>query len=301
MKSSILAIAKQEIRIARTERLQILLLAIFVGMVFLSSFIGWSAHHTVMNVYTETVRQGATAVANPFANQPQLELLKNTVIYIVLIGALLAILIGVRSSLHDRKAGVIDIILSRPLSMRQYIAGKILGVQITVASILLITGVISWLGISIVLAHPLGLVSTVAILKFYLTAWLFLFPFSILGMVFGACSCRETTALLIPILIWVLFAFVIPQLGTAEHPSALLNPVPAQAASQGEFFSFNRSILQPISITDRFKSASGAILQFSDATGPAAYDWAALTGIAVASCFLVLFITPKAMRRELYE
>lgn len=302
MNRAIWIVARQDLRMARTNRLAIIMLGIFIGMVLVSGFIGWAAHHNVSSIYNEALREGVTAAPNPFLNQPPLELIKNTVIYVVLIGALMAILLGEQSSFSDRKARVVDLLFARPLTTRQYVFGKLLGIQILTGVVLLVAGLISWLTIWLISGGVLTATDTASLLGFFLLAWIFLLPFSALGFYFGASSRRETAALLVPILLWGLFVFVVPQLGTAEHPASLLNPVPSQSVSQGPFFTFNREVLQTVSVTDQFKNASAAILHYGDTGRTAFYDWLSLAVIAIATVVLaVAVINRDAMRRQLNE
>lgn len=302
MKSPVLTIARQELLIARTNRLALLISGIFLGMVSVSGFISWDSRHTVNSVFAEALRQGVASGPNPFASQQPLDLVSNTVIYIVLIGALSAILLGVQSAIADRKAGVIDLLFSRPLSVTQYVAGKFLGMQYLLALVLLAAGLLSWGSVLFIRGEMLSLGNTAALAVFFLLAWLFLMPFNILGFVFGAVSRHETSALLGPILLWVALVFVIPQLGTAAHPVSLLNPVPAQASSTGAFFAFNHRILQPLSLTDRFKNASSKLLGLNNSSqGIAAYDWLSLVMAAAGMMAALLLVKRSRIRGPIRE
>jgi ABC-2 type transport system permease protein len=297
-----LTVAKHELKTAGRERLSLALLAIFIGMVIVSAVIGWTTHSTVMSVYNETLRETGRHLPNPFAGASPLEPVKNTVIYIVLIGALLAIITGVRSSLRDRKAAVIDLMFSRPMKIRDYLAGKLLGIQGWLGIVLLAASVLSWLSVWVVTGRALSAGDTAALLGFFALAWIFLIPFSALGLVAGAKTRHEANALLIPILFWVAVTFIIPQLGTAENPSALLNPIPARAASSGPLFKFNHILLQPLSLTEHFKHVSGVILRLPDTVGRSIF--ADITVLLVASLIglaLLALITRAALREPLYE
>lgn len=301
-KNPVLAIAFQELRLARTNRLAMLLLAIFVGMVLLSGFIGWATHQTVTDVYNETVREGATSAPNPFSSQEPLELMKNTVIYVVLIGTLLAIVLGVQSGLADRKAGVIDMIFSRQLRGRQYVIGKLLGMQFLMAMIIACAGAISWAAILLISGRALDTAEALSLAGFLMLAWLFLLPFNCIGLACGSVGRRESGALLAPMLAWVILTFVMPQLGTAEHPVALLNPVAAQPTAPGSFFDINRTVLKPLSLTERFKDLSSSLLHLG---GGGASPWLDLFMLAAAGllgCLTALYMVKRdALRRPLYE
>jgi ABC-2 type transport system permease protein len=299
---TVLILAKHELKTAGRERLSQALLVIFVGMVLVSAAIGWTAHSTVMNVYNETLRETGRHLANPFAGASPLEPVKNTVIYIVLIGALLAIITGVRSSLRDRKAAVIDLLFSRPIKIRDYLAGKLLGIQGWLGVVLLAASALSWLSVWVVTGRALSAGDTAALLGFFALAWIFLLPFSALGLVAGAKTKHEANALLIPILFWVAVTFIVPQLGTAENPSALLNPVPARMASSGPLSSLNRVVLQPLSVTEHFKHISGVILRLPETGGGSIwFDLSVLLAAALIGLALPALITRAALRGPLYE
>ncbi len=298
----VLTVAGLELKAAGRERLAIVLLAVFLGMVLVSSGIGWATHHTVTSVFNETVRVTGQKLVNPFDRVSSLDSLKNTIIYIVLIGSLLAIVAGTRSSIRDRKAGVAELIFSRPLGNWSYAAGKLIGVQVWLGFVLAAAGVLSWLSVWLVTGQVLTSAATASLLAFFCLAWLFLAPFTALGLLAGAYSHYESTALLIPILIWVAFTFVIPQLGTAEHPTALLNPVPSAVSTSGAFFQFNRSILQPIAITEHFKHAGSVFLGLAGAgSRVVGGDIASIIALGILGAALFVFVSSRVAKRDLYE
>jgi ABC-2 type transport system permease protein len=295
------ATIKQELLCARRERLPQILLVIFLAMVALSNFIGWATNHTVTNVYNEAVKQGLTTAPNPFTGVSSLFYARNTVIYIVLIGALLAIVLGVQSMLRDRKAKVMDLLLSRPVSTPNYLGAKLVGLSLWILIILFISAVINWLSISTIVGHILSAQDSGRLFLFYIVAWIFLLPFICLGLLSGLYSRRETTALLIPIILWSVFTFVIPQLGTAEHPVSLLNPVPAQIASHGFFFHVNQTVFGPLSITEHFKQVSGTILKDTEVSGSSIKSQVVVGSYVVISVGALLLTKRNRLRNELYE
>lgn len=300
--NDIFVVAKHEIRSATRERLAMALLGVFLGMALVSNSIGWATHHTVMSVYEQTVIQMGRNVPNPFAGVSHLDITRNTIIYIVLIGALLATVVGVRSAVRDRKAGVTDLILSRPMGTRAYMLSKLLGVHAWIGIVLAAAMLASWSSVWVVLGTPLSLSETASLAEFFGLACLFLLSFSALGIIAGARSRHESTALLIPILVWVTVVFVIPQLGTAQSPSALLNPVASGASTTDLFFKVNQVALQPVSITEHFKHASGAILHLRDAGSSAiGGDLLSLVVIATLSVTALALVSRSSLRRPLYE
>lgn len=295
------AIVSHEIKAARRERLPQLVLAVFLLMIAVASFIGWLTHVTVTGVYDEALRQGATTLPNPFLHIPQLNPVKNVIIYIALIGALFAILIGVRSSVRDRKSQVLNLVFSRPISKRNYVLARFIGMGLWLGVIMAVAGVLTWLSLWIVQGQPASFANTERLSIFFILSWLFVLPFMALGMMSGMRAKGETVALLVPILIWALITFVVPQFGTAEEPISFLNPVPAQPASQGSFFQMNRQVLQPLSFTEHYKELGAISLQLTDNhdVTQQVLEFTAIISVAVVS---LLVLAPRLMRKgELYE
>jgi ABC-2 type transport system permease protein len=298
---SAFVVARQELVSARRERLTSALLFVFLGMAIASGGIGWAARHTVTNVWTLTVAQTGRNVPNPFLQVPALDPIKNTIVYVVLIGALLAIVVGVRSSIRDRKSGVTDLILSRPISTRAYVAGKLMGTQAWMGIVLLAAMAASWVGVWVVSGNLLSLGETGSLFAFFALAWLFLLPFNALGITIGARSRHESTALLVPVLIWAAATFVIPQLGTAQNPSSLLNPVPTAPSTTDLFFRINQAVLRPISFTEHFRHASASILHLRGADPSIGGDLLSVALMAGLSLALLAMVSRSSMRRPLYE
>ncbi|MEV8181450.1 ABC transporter permease [Specibacter sp. NPDC078692] len=295
------AVIVQELLCTVRERLPQLLLAVFVGMIAASAFIGSSARSSVTGVYQEALRQGLTTVANPFDSLSPLYYARNTVIYIVLIGALLAIVIGVRSTLRDRQARTADLILSRDVNLSFYLGSKLAGLALFVLLVLAVSAMINIGCISIVAGHVLSVGDSARIAALYALAGLFMLPFVALGMITGIRSSSATSALLTPIVIWSVVIFILPLLGTAAHPVSLLNPVSAPPASGNGFFAATSSLVDPLSLGEQFKHVAALMLADPQATGTMAGSIMALAVFAVAVCTAVAMTGRKRMRRMLHD
>lgn len=295
------AVIVQELLCTARERLPQLLLAVFVGMIAASAFIGSSARASVTGVYQEALRQGLATVANPFDALSPLYYARNTVIYIVLIGALLAIVIGVRSTLRDRQARTADLILSRDVNLSFYLGSKLAGLALFVLLVLAVSAVITVGCISVVAGHVLSVGDSARITGLYALAWLFMFPFVALGMITGIRASSATSALLTPIVIWSVVIFILPLLGTAAHPVSLLNPVSAPQAPGNGFFAATSSLVDPLSIGEQFKHAGALMLADPQAAGTMAGSIMTLAAFAVAACTAVAITGRTPMRRLLHD
>lgn len=294
------ATARHELRSAQRERMPQALLVVFLGMVAASSLIGWSTNHTVTQVWEKTRAAGLTQAKNPFAGVSPLYYAANVVIYVVLIGALLAIVLGATSALRGRKSGTLDLVLSRPAGTRSYLAGKLAGTGAWLAIVVVAAAVLDWVSLAIIQGALLSAGDTLRLAAFYGVAWLFLLGFLALGLVSGLYSRRETTALLVPIAIWSVVAFVVPQLGTAARPVSLLNPVPA-VPTEGGAFSVIHTALGPLSVTEQFKTVSGSLLGNGQVSGNVLVGLTSILAALALGSAVLLATKRERLRRGLHE
>jgi ABC-type transport system involved in multi-copper enzyme maturation permease subunit len=260
------SVSRNEFRTLFKEKTFILLLIIFILMTVFSTYIGWSTKNTIEKVYEETViKLKASGVSeiplNTFLSVPLLSILKNMIVYIFLIGSLLAIIIGHSSFMRDRKAGISKIVFSRTISRKEFIAGKIIGIFNVLALIISVSFIISYISIILVTGHPFSGNETIKLLIFYVISLAYLLIFAILGLFFAISSQSESLALLTPIIIWIVISFVLPQLTSALNPSALLNPVSIQGAvPHSRFFIVIQEIIKPFSLSENYKELGSSLL-----------------------------------------
>jgi ABC-type transport system involved in multi-copper enzyme maturation permease subunit len=259
----IFIVAAHELRTLGREYTFLLLLAIFLAMTFFSVYIGWSTKATIFAIYRESVsvlqKSGAFAIPpNPALNVSALAIFDNMIVYIFLIGALLAIVIGHRSFVRERKSGAIPLILVRPIGRRIYIFGKIIGIAAALAIIIFTTFLIGALSTRLISGLNPSISEITKLFSFYVLSFFYLLTFAMLGLLFAILAKTESLALLAPVIIWVALSFVIPELTTGQNPVALLNPVNiAQTPpAQGAFFALTRNVLTPFSISQNFTSVA---------------------------------------------
>jgi ABC-2 type transport system permease protein len=292
--SKIETISENEFKTLFKERTFIILLTLFVLMTLFSTYIGWSARNTVINVYNETVKEmslkGITKIPpNPFTGISDLSILKNMIVYIFLIGSLLALIVGNNAFIRDRRSGVLRIIFSRPLSRQNYIFGKITGIFETLVFMVFVSFLISLFSITLVSGHFLSSAQVLKLLGFYGISLVYLFIFAMTGLFFGISSESESLSLLIPLILWVLITFVLPQITSALVPTALLNPTNIQTvAPHSSFFHIIQIIVRPFSISESYKEISSILLETSNAAGANTAS-AMLSGFQNISGIVVMF------------
>ena len=263
---SIKILATKDRKLLFRENTFRIILAIFISMSLLSTFIGWSSQRTIDNVYQAAAIElntiGKPVSPSPFDNVPPLSIVKNMIVYIVLIGALLSIQFGHTIAVNDRKAGVTRILFSKPFSKREFFWGKLLSTLNIIIISLFLSLVVSTL--SLIFLGTLSFSSLGGLLVFYLGAFVYLGGFAFLGLFFGFYTNNSTKAILIPLLLWVAITFALPELGSALYPTSSLNPVlPRTTILDSKVLSTLHNIIYPFSISEQFKEFSANALQLN--------------------------------------
>lgn len=293
--SGFLTIARQEVLALRRERLPGIMLGIFVAMVSISSFIGFLTKTTVSDVWLKVSQSGLTQVANPFESVSPLYYARNAIIYIILIGTLMSIVAGVTSGIRDRKAATVDLVLTRPTSLRSLVFGKLAGLSLWLTLVIAVVAVIASGMITVIAGNWLAPGEYLRLAAFFLLSLPLLIGFAGIGLLSGLLSARESSSLLAPIGIWAMLTFVAPQLGTAARPVALLNPVPVPATSGGGFDILN-ALTSPFSVSEKFKLASGLILKDPDITGDLTLAVTNVVVFGVVVAILLLLVNRTRIR-----
>jgi ABC-type transport system involved in multi-copper enzyme maturation permease subunit len=266
MWKKICSVSTNEFKTLFKEKTFIILLIIFILMTVFSTYIGWSTKNTIEKVYEETViklkASGVTEIPlNTFSSIPLLSILKNMIVYIFLIGSLLAIIIGHSSFMRDRKAGISKIVFSRTISRKEFITGKIIGIFGVLTLIIMVSFVISYASTILVTGNPLTGNETMKLLIFYVVSLVYLLIFALIGLFFAIYSRSESLALLTPIIIWIVISFVLPQLTSALNPNALLNPISIQGnLPHSKFFIIMQEIIKPFSLSESYKELGSNLL-----------------------------------------
>ncbi len=265
----IATVAAHQVTSLRRQRTAVALVGLFVAMTALAGVIGWSSSQTINRVYDQAVvllaQSGAPAPASPIGIKPTLSLLSNMTVYIPLVGALLALVLGHLSIADDRTNGVGRLLFSRQLSRTPYLFGKALG-----ASAVLVTALLASLLVSVLaLLVANGTLPTATDLGrltlFYGLSLLYLLAFLLIGMAAVLLTRKRSLALLSAMGVWLVVTFALPQLTMGLRPTASLNPISGPVSTATGFFRVT-SAARPLSLSEQYKQASADLLQ----TGPAA-------------------------------
>ena len=268
------------------ERTVALLALLFLILVIVSAYLGWSATSTVNAIYLRSVEfmsaQGQTIPPNPVLDTSPLALLRNMATYVSLIGALAAIVIGHHLMAAERKSGTMPLLGSRPLRPADLGIAKSLALIAAVAALVVFAALINTATFLALPEFRLDAGGWMKLAAFYGASGLYLLIFGFLGLWCGASAKSETVGLLIPVTIWLTLTFVLPQITSNINPVAALNPVSALAEPPASaFFQTTGWALGSLSLAEAYRIISAQLLDFL----PANYvDRAAIP--AVASLFV---------------
>ena len=303
-------IARQSARFVLRERTVALLSLLFVVLVVMSAWLGWSATQAVNRIYLDAAAflqsAGQPVPTNPVLDISPLSLMRNMSVYVALIGALSAIVIGNRLVGLDRKAGVLPLIGIRPLSRNEYAYGKIAaltGLIITLAAVTASVAVTTFL---LLPAITLTGLQWAQLAGFMGVTTLYMGIFGLIGLAAGAAARSETVGLLVPVTLWLTLTFIFPQLTANLSPTAAINPISALAVTPDTaFFHWAARILGPFSLADAYKFASAGLLDYlpqgitSPSFIPPVATLIIATGVALAVAWRAL--TRLSMRKGAYD
>jgi ABC-2 type transport system permease protein len=214
------------------------------------------------------------AAGSAFPPQPQLfplQLLRGSIEYLELIGALFAVIIGYGMVAKEKYRGTLQLLFSRPISPSTLAAGKVtalallwlvtvIGVFVIITASLIVIGNAPLHGVDIGrLAITAGL------------AWVYLLFWSCLAMGVAALAKNLSTALIVTLAIWLVFVLILPQIGDTMDPD---NQVPGglfkslqvdkahEKAVTAHFTGYEsaRNYLEVVSVTKQFERPAFAIL-----------------------------------------
>ncbi len=260
-------IARQSVLFIFRERTVALLSGLFVVLVLVSAYLGWSATSTVNAIYADAASYlkstGQVVPPNPVLDISPLSLLRNMSIYVSLIGALAAIVVGYQLIAADRKSGVVPLLGSRPFQRGAYARGKITALAQVLGALMAIAGVISVATFLLLPQFSLSVLGWLKLFAFFALSFGYMMLFGLLALAAAAKSKSESAGLLLPVTVWLTITFILPSLTANIHPTAAINPISALAPPPDTpFFHWTGALIGPFSLAESFKYLSAELLDF---------------------------------------
>ena len=267
---SALLIVTGSVRLALRENTVLMMAGLFAALVLVSAWLGWQATDTVNRIYLDAARflaaAGKPVPTNPVLDTSPLILMRNMSVYVILIGALSAIVIGNRLVALDRKAGVLPLIASRPLTKGVYAKGKFLALALLVSGLFAVAALV---GTATLLLLPGAVITPpmwARLFGFFALSGLYMLTFGMIALAATAAFRSESVGLLVPVTIWLAVTFILPALTLNLTPTAVLNPISALATPPDTgFFNLAGWALGPFSLAESYGALSAGLLDYRPA------------------------------------
>jgi ABC-2 type transport system permease protein len=275
-----------------------LVVSVFLVLTSISSIIGWLTVRNVTKIYNDIVSQNLTTAPNPFTNVPSLYYMRDSVIYVVLIGSLMAIILGAQASLRDRKSNANELIKTRNVNLVHRILGQLSAIASIIVLLEIVSLLTSFILIWVIQKTPLNIGAIFSLLGYGAVSALLMVALAAIGFTFGTISKSEESSLLYPIVGWAVVTFTIPQIITSTHPVALLNPTPAISTGTGLAQSVINGI-SPLAVMENFKAIANAILGIDKSLLLSKVDLLSFSVFAVIGVMVSVVISSKTFGRKL--
>lgn len=293
-------VARHQLFALRRQRTFVAFLAVFLLMTALAGVIGWSSHRTIVQAYDVAVTllaaDGKPAPPDPFVSVPTLNLLSNMTIYIPLIGALLALVLGHLAVADEQSTGLGRLVFTRPLTRTQYALGKLLGVGMALGAVMAAATIASLVALLVVDGRAPTGPDVGRLVGFGVLSLAYLLLFALVGMLTTLVTARRSTGLLAGVSVWLVVTFVLPQFTSGLRPTASLNPISDPVGSSLAFFQLTARA-RPLSISEVYKDLSAQILALAP-TQPTAALLAAALPAALLVVALAVLVGVAAHRRD---
>ena len=249
------------------DRTVAVMATLFVVLVLISAWLGWSATTTVNAIYADAAKflteSGQPVPPNPVMETSPLALLRNLSIYVSLIGALAASVTGFRLVATDRRAGVLPLIGSRPLDTWIYAASRLVSLALAMVALIALAAAVSVMTFLILPGLQVSGEDWLRLTLFFVLSWGFVMLFGLIALGATATARTEAAGILTPVAVWLAVTFILPALTGNIHPTAAINPVSALAAAPDTaFFHAMGAVFGPMSIAESFKFLAADLLRF---------------------------------------
>ncbi len=314
----IIEIAKKEITDAFKNKLFLIIVIMLLTLCVVSIVLGSLQVRVAVDAYNASIDFLKSLGKTDLPAMPNLNPMsasKGFVNYIGMVGALLAIVLGNTAISKERKNGTLRLILSRGVFRDTFLNGKLVGNLLLLAGITLAAAVMTLLALTIIAGVMLTLDEGLRLGLFFLMSFLYLVFFMILSMGITILSAKGSRALLITVIIWLVLAFVLPQIGDTMDMD---NQLPGgffvqmgmnrdqetQVLQQFKFYETLRDGIEELSPTKHYERISFALLNIKPGFETntvwevLGLKWINLLGLIVPSSVLWLLAYVVFLRRE---
>jgi ABC-2 type transport system permease protein len=313
-----LTIARKEISDALHNKLFLITLGILLLLAVVSILLGAIQVRSALDSYNNSIQflksMGQT-VLPPAPNLNPLAASKGFVNYLGMVGALLAMILGNHAIEKEKRSGTLKLLLSRPIFRDSLLNGKLLGNLTILLAISIIVALLSFAVLILIGSVTLSGSDIIRMALFFFMSFLYMAFFLILAVAMAVLIPNGNKALLLTIIVWLLLAFVFPQIGdTMDMDNQLPGGFFAQMGMNRDqeqkllqnfkFYEILRNGIEEMSPTKHYERVSFALLNvkpgFEKNTPMEVLQlkWINLLGL-IAPSFLLAFLSYMVfLRRE---
>ena len=216
-----LVIMRKELLDVRRNKFLLVLLAFTLFAVLVSimvSALDFRVKIEAYNNYAKALRQSGSSIIPAPPQLFPLQLLRGSIEYIEILGALFAIVIGYGMIAKEKQKATLGLIFTRPVGRNQVAMGKILALAWTwfigvLTIFLVVTAVVAIVGSS-----PLHAIDIYRLAISAALSWLYLLLWSALAMGLAAYTRELGISLIVAIVLWLSVVLILPQIGDTMDP-----------------------------------------------------------------------------------
>ncbi len=277
--STIFTIAEKEFIDTIRNKVFVAFLLFLIVLTGISIYVGSVNFHDKVALFEKTY-QALIASGQSVDNlvRPEfypLQLLRATIEYLEIIGAVLAISLGYLSIAKEKGNNTLQLIFSRPISKIQFYFGKLLGgagIIFALSALLFITiiGVLRFVG-----GVSLSLVDLYKITLSAGATFLYLLTFFSFATLCAILIKKSSNALIFSFVVWLIFVLIVPQIGDTmdtdnQVPGGFFNAIHVNQVDshiilkQFSLYENIRTGTESISITKHYERLTFALLGIKD-------------------------------------
>lgn len=312
-------IMRKELLDIRRNRFLLFLLVFTLFTVLVSIMVSSLDFRSKIEAYNNYVKalhlSGNTTIPAPPQLFP-LQLLRGSIEYIEILGALFAIVMGYGMIAKEKQRATLGLIFTRPVGRYKLAMGKILALAwtwfLSVAAIfIVVAGVVAIVGSS-----PLHTIDIYRLLVAAGLSWIYLLLWSALAMGLASFTRELGISLIISIVLWLVVVLILPQIGDTmdpdnQVPGGLFNSLQIskknEVAVLSNFAGFDkiRNGIEVSSVTKHYERSAFAYLGIKDKFNQKPLGFAFtgtlpnLLSLILSSLGVILFAVLTTTRKKL--
>lgn len=260
---NIYILLSKEIKYLLNERMFYYILGIYLIMWILSTFLWYEARQMVISVYNVAkdmlLAHHQIIWPLPISWSSWLAIVKNTIVYNIMIWWLLAIILWYFIWVNDKISNTVKLLFSRSISKKELFISKALSIALALFVIIFITLFVTVLSLIIFKSFHINQFWNLII--FFIISYIYILSFGFISLWITFLTRSSAFSILLSLTIWIIITFVLPDLTSALYPTASLNPVlPATQVLSSPVLDIIHNIFYPFSISQHYKELSNHLI-----------------------------------------